>query len=81
MLEALTGPGVFRGLRCNASRLRYAELDECEVLDDGEPEELAIPYRDIPDAMPRLNIFRRYCGSDLRHMSQIARAAKPECNL
>jgi S-methylmethionine-dependent homocysteine/selenocysteine methylase len=32
------------GLRCNAARLSHAELDECEVLDDGSPVELAGPF-------------------------------------
>lgn len=30
-----------RGVRCNASRLSHAELDECETLDDGDPIELS----------------------------------------
>ena len=28
-----------RGLRCNASRMSHAELDACDVLDDGNPVE------------------------------------------
>jgi len=63
-----------RGLRCNASRLSHAELDECEVLDDGDPEELARQYKAIVSTMPWLNVFGGCCGSDLRHVSQIARA-------
>ena len=34
-----------KGIRCNASRLSHAELDECEVLDDGNPQELGEQYR------------------------------------
>lgn len=63
-----------RGLRCNASRLSHAELDECEVLDDGDPVELADQYKTIKNTMPWLNIFGGCCGSDLRHVAQIAKA-------
>ena len=62
-----------RGLRCNASRLSHAELDECETLDDGDPVELAGQYAEIRGRMPWLNVFGGCCGSDLRHVTQIAR--------
>jgi homocysteine S-methyltransferase len=63
-----------RGLRCNASRLSHAELDECEVLDDGDPVELASQYKSIIAIMPWLNVFGGCCGSDLRHVAEIAKA-------
>ena len=63
-----------RGLRCNASRLSHEELDECEVLDDGDPMELANQYKAITTAMPWLNVFGGCCGSDLRHVARIAKA-------
>jgi S-methylmethionine-dependent homocysteine/selenocysteine methylase len=62
------------GLRCNASRLSHAELDECEVLDDGDPAELADQYKTITSTMPWMNVFGACCGSDLRHVTQIAKA-------
>ena len=62
-----------RGIRCNASRLSHAELDECETLDDGDPKELSKQYAEIKTKMPWLNIFGGCCGSDLRHVTQIAR--------
>ncbi len=65
-----------RGLRCNASRLSHAELDECEVLDDGNPEELGGQYKTLFATMPWLNIFGGCCGSDLRHVAEIAKAVK-----
>lgn len=65
-----------RGLRCNASRLTHAELDECEVLDDGDPEELASQYKSIAASMPWLNVFGGCCGSDLRHVTEIAKAVR-----
>jgi len=63
-----------RGLRCNASRMSHAELDECEVLDDGDPVELGASYRRLRQEMPWLNVFGGCCGSDLRHVTEIARA-------
>jgi homocysteine S-methyltransferase len=63
-----------RGLRCNASRLSHAELDECDVLDDGDPDELAGQYQSLLKSMPWLNVFGACCGSDLRHVTKIAAA-------
>jgi len=61
-----------KGMRCNASRLSHAELDECEVLDDGNPVEFGMHYQEILKKMPWLNVFGGCCGSDLRHVTQIA---------
>ncbi len=63
-----------RGIRCNASRLSHAELDECEVLDDGDPSELAASYRQLKEVLPWLNVLGGCCGSDLRHVTEIARS-------
>ncbi len=63
-----------RGLRCNASRMSHEELDCCETLDDGDPQELAGQYRAIREQIPWLNIFGGCCGSDLRHVTRIAEA-------
>jgi S-methylmethionine-dependent homocysteine/selenocysteine methylase len=63
-----------RGLRCNASRMSHAELDESEFLDDGDPTELADSYRQLKKALPWLNVFGGCCGSDLRHVTEIARS-------
>lgn len=63
-----------RGLRCNASRLSHAELDNCAELDDGDSEELAEQYNAISKTMPWLNVFGGCCGADLRHVTQIAKA-------
>ncbi len=63
-----------RGLRCNASRMSHAELDCCDTLDDGDPRELAAQYRGIRARLPWLNVFGGCCGSDLRHVTQIAEA-------
>jgi homocysteine S-methyltransferase len=61
------------GIRCNASRKGHAELDEAETLDDGDINELASQYGELARAMPWLNVFGACCGSDLRHVTEIAR--------
>jgi homocysteine S-methyltransferase len=63
-----------RGLRCNASRLSHAELDACTTLDDGNPGELGRQYRAILEQMTWVNVVGGCCGSDLRHVTEIARA-------
>ena len=66
-----------RGIRCNASRKSHAELDESEFLDDGDPVELGGQYKAIHTKMPWLNVFGGCCGSDLRHVTEIAHALTP----
>lgn len=63
-----------KGIRCNASRMSHAELDNCEILDAGNPSELGQQYKEIYSKMPWLNIFGGCCGSDLRHLTEIARS-------
>ena len=63
-----------RGVRANASRRSHAELDAAPDLDAGDPQELASQYRELTDRMPWLNVFGACCGSDLRHVTEIARA-------
>lgn len=63
-----------RGLRANASRLSHAELDECEVLDEGNPQELGEQYAALLHLLPNLNVFGGCCGTDHRHVAQICQA-------
>ena len=63
-----------RGLRANASRKSHAELDAATELDAGSPHELGQQYSALADRMPWLNVFGGCCGSDLRHVTEIARA-------
>jgi homocysteine S-methyltransferase len=63
-----------RGIRCNALRRSHAELDASTSLDAGDPVELSQQYSAIRARMPWLNVFGGCCGSDLRHVTQIARA-------
>jgi homocysteine S-methyltransferase len=62
-----------RGVRANASRKSHAELDASAELDAGNPTELAGQYGDLTRRMPWLNVFGGCCGSDLRHVTEIAR--------
>ena len=65
-----------RGIRANASRKSHAELDEAPELDAGNPAEMAGQYRELEDRMPWLNIFGGCCGTDLRHVTEIAGAVR-----
>jgi homocysteine S-methyltransferase len=56
--------------------MSHAELDEAAELDDGNPQELAGQYYDLTQKMPWLNVFGGCCGSDLRHVTEIARRIK-----
>jgi len=61
-------------VRANASRMSHAELDEAEVLDDGDPEELAADYVRLRQALPNVSVFGGCCGTDARHVRAIAKA-------
>ncbi len=63
-----------RGVRANASRLSHAELDESETLDDGDPVEFGTLLAALNDGAPRIDVLGGCCGSDHRHIEQIARA-------
>ena len=63
-----------RGFRCNASRKSHAELDASESLDAGDPFELADDYRKLRDLLPWANVFGGCCGTDLKHVTEIAKA-------
>jgi homocysteine S-methyltransferase len=65
-----------RGVRCNASRKSHAELDQSETLDDGNPAELGDECEALRSRLPWLNIFGGCCGSDLRHVTEIARRVR-----
>jgi S-methylmethionine-dependent homocysteine/selenocysteine methylase len=62
-----------RGIRANASMLSHAELDEMEVLDAGDPADLAGRYADLRAALPALQVVGGCCGTDHRHVEAIAR--------
>lgn len=66
-----------RGLRANASRQSHAELNEATALDIGDPIELGREYADLKRRLPRLNVMGGCCGTDHRHVEQIAAACAP----
>jgi S-methylmethionine-dependent homocysteine/selenocysteine methylase len=61
-----------RGIRANASRMSHAELDEAEDLDDGDPHELGQQYEQLRASLPAISVLGGCCGTDLRHVEQIA---------
>lgn len=65
-----------KGLRCNASRLSHAELDEAEELDAGDPVEFGADYRALRERFPQINVLGGCCGTDHRHIEQICHACR-----
>jgi S-methylmethionine-dependent homocysteine/selenocysteine methylase len=65
------------GLRANASRMSHAELNESAELDTGDPVELGSEYARLKTLMPKLNVMGGCCGTDHRHVEEIARACMP----
>lgn len=78
---ALAKGGAFteriRGLRANASRMSHAELNDSPTLDVGDPAELGRQYAELKRRLPRLNVMGGCCGTDHRHVEQIAAACAP----
>jgi homocysteine S-methyltransferase len=76
------GPWVarIRGLRANASRLSHAALNDLPTLDAGNPLELGFEYASLLQQLPQLSVLGGCCGTDHRHLEEIARACagKPE---
>ena len=66
-----------RGIRANASRKSHAELNEAPDLDMGDPIELGMQYSRLRDRLPNLNVMGGCCGTDHRHVEQIAEACLP----
>jgi homocysteine S-methyltransferase len=62
-----------RGVRANASTMSHAELDAAEVLDEGDPAELARDYRSL-NRLLTLDVVGGCCGTDHRHVGAIAAA-------
>ena len=62
------------GLRANASCKSHAELDECDQLDGGHPAELGEQYKQIRSKHPQIRVLGGCCGTDERHVREIAKA-------
>jgi len=63
-----------RGLRANASTMSHAELDNSEVLDEGNPTELGGQYRQLRNKLGHINVLGGCCGTDHRHVEAICLA-------
>lgn len=61
-----------RGTRANASRRSHAELDLATELDSGDPVAFGHEHAELRSQIPHLNILGGCCGTDLRHIEQIA---------
>lgn len=66
-----------QGLRANASHKSHAELNESPELDAGNPAELGLQYAGIRTRLSHLNVMGGCCGTDHRHVQQIAEACSP----
>ncbi|MFN8490762.1 MAG: homocysteine S-methyltransferase family protein [Caldilineaceae bacterium] len=66
-----------QGLRANASRMSHAELNEAPELDAGDPVALGQEYAELKQRLPRLNVIGGCCGTDHRHVEQMAQACSP----
>jgi S-methylmethionine-dependent homocysteine/selenocysteine methylase len=66
--------GRVGGLRANASKCGHAELDGMETLDTGDPIEIGRLYARLRARFPHINVLGGCCGTDLRHVTEIARA-------
>jgi S-methylmethionine-dependent homocysteine/selenocysteine methylase len=73
--EAWTGR--ISGLRANASCKSHAELNESPEIDIGDPVALASDYAQLKTRLPNLNVMGGCCGTDHRHIEQIAQACLP----
>ena len=76
--EAVLEPGApwldrIGALRANASTKSHAELDEADELDEGDPVDLAARYAAVRDRLPKLTVLGGCCGTDHRHVGEIAR--------
>ncbi|MCK5748545.1 MAG: homocysteine S-methyltransferase family protein, partial [Oricola sp.] len=67
--------GRIKGLRVNASKCSHAELNEAPSLDIGDPLELGRENAALRRLLPGLTVLGGCCGTDARHIEEIARAA------
>lgn len=74
--NTLSGNPRLQGVVVNASRCSHAELDEATELDDGDPVELGTELARLVQTYPMLRVLGGCCGTDMRHMRQIAERVK-----
>lgn len=61
-----------KGIVANASSCSHAELDEAEELDDGDPAQLGREIAAVMRANPSIQVIGGCCGTDMRHLKQMA---------
>jgi homocysteine S-methyltransferase len=66
-----------RGICANASPRSHAELDAAPELDAGDPALLGRQYAELRRAFPGLTVLGGCCGTDVRHIREIAAACVP----
>ena len=66
-----------RGVRANASCRSHAELNEASELDAGDPADLGRRYARLRAHLPKLAELGGCCGTDVRHVEEIAKACSP----
>lgn len=64
------------GIVANASRCSHAELDNATELDAGNPAELATQLAALRKRFAHITVFGGCCGTDQRHMTEIAKAVR-----
>ncbi len=69
--------GRIRGLRANASIKSHAQLNESSELDAGDPAGLGADHARLKRKLPRINVLGGCCGTDERHVEQMALACAP----
>lgn len=62
------------GIRANSSAKSHAELNESPTLDEGNPVELGGQYKALVTKFPHFRILGGCCGTDYRHVREIAAA-------
>ncbi len=62
------------GLRTNASTRSHAELDEALELDEGDPTDLGARHADLRPLLPGVTVLGGCCGTDHRHVREVAAA-------
>jgi S-methylmethionine-dependent homocysteine/selenocysteine methylase len=66
--------GRIRAVRANGSSKSHAELDAATELDAGDPIAFGREHADLRSRCPQVTVLGGCCGTDLRHIEQIAAA-------
>jgi len=62
------------GIRANASTMSHAQLNDASELDAGDPVALGEQYRTLQAHLGNLSVLGGCCGTDTRHIEQVALA-------